>query len=218
MTKEHVLSQLYSQGVIAVVRGQTCEDGIRIAEACIDGGVKAIELAFTTPRAQEAIRVLSEKYESDADVIIGAGTVLEAISARIAILEGAKFIVSPSFDAETIRICNLYRTVSCPGVMTPEGVTEALSAGADIVKIFPGDILGTRMIKDLHGPFPHANLMPSGGVDAGNVAEWLSAGCIAVSAGSSLTGTAKKGDYSGITNKAREFVSAVRDARGAKGN
>ena len=213
MTKEAVLEKLGRQGVIAVVRGKTCADGIRTAEACIAGGAKAIELAFTTPRAQEAIRTLAERYADDPDVIIGAGTVLEAISARIAILEGAQFIVSPSFDEETIRICNLYRIVSCPGVMAPEGAVQALRAGADIVKVFPGDILGTRMIQDLHGPFPQANLMPSGGVDVPNVADWLRAGCAAVSAGSSLTGAAKKGDYAGVTAKAKEFVQAVREAR-----
>ena len=213
MTKEKVLAAIQAQGVVAVVRGRTCEDGIRTAEACIEGGVKVIELAFTTPRAQEAIRTLADRHAGDPEVVIGAGTVLEAITARIAILEGAQFIVAPSFDEETVRICNLYRTVSCPGVMTPEGALHALRAGADIIKVFPGDILGTRMIKDLHGPLPQASLMPSGGVDAETVAAWLSAGCIAVSAGSSLTGAAKNGDYAGVTAKAREFAKAVREAR-----
>lgn len=216
MDKHETLAQLKSQGIIAVVRGKTPEDGIKIAEACIAGGVKAIELAFTTPRAQEVIRTLTQRYEDDSSVVIGAGTVLDAVTARIAILEGARFIVSPAFDEETVKLCNLYRVVSCPGVMTPSGVVDALRAGADIVKIFPGDIVGTKMIKDVHGPLPHAQLMPSGGVAVENVADWLAAGCIAVSAGGSLAGSAKTGDYDGVTKKAREFVAAVAAARDGK--
>lgn len=213
MDKAKVLTKLQEQGIIAVVRGKDMEDGVKIADACIAGGVKAIELAFTTPRAQEAIRILVDKYKDDEDVIIGAGTVLDAPTARIAILEGAKFIVSPAFDEETIKVCNLYRIVSCPGVLTPKEGIEALKAGADVLKVFPGDIVGTKMIKDLHGPLPQAALMPSGGVDAGNVGEWLKAGCVAVSAGGSLTGAAKKGDFDGVTSMAQKFVEAVKAAR-----
>lgn len=213
MDKHEVMAKLQEQGIIAVVRGKTAEDGVRTAEACIKGGVKAIELAFTTPRAQEAIRTLVDRYQDDPDVIIGAGTVLEATTARLAILEGAKFIVSPAFDEETVRLCNLYRVVSCPGVMTPGSAVQALTAGADIVKVFPGDIVGPKMIKDIHGPLPQAPLMPSGGVNVDNVADWLKAGCVAVSAGSSLTGAAKKGDYEGVTAMAERFVKAVSEAR-----
>ena len=112
MDKYKRMQQFARQGIVAVVRGRSMEDGIRIADACIAGGVKAIELAFTTPRAQEAIRELVWKYRSDDEVIIGAGTVLEPITARIAILEGAQFVVSPSFDEETLRKCNHYSKVS----------------------------------------------------------------------------------------------------------
>ena len=213
MDKYKRMQQFARQGIVAVVRGRSMEDGIRIADACIAGGVKAIELAFTTPRAQEAIRELVWEYRSDDEVIIGAGTVLEPITARIAILEGAQFVVSPSFDEETVRMCNLYRIVSCPGIMTPAEAVQALRAGADILKVFPGDIVGTKMIKDIRGPLPQASLMPSGGVDVDNVADWLHAGCVAISAGGSLTGAAKKGDYASVTEKAKTFVCAVERAR-----
>ena len=213
MDKNQVAAKLSAQGIIAVVRGKTCEDGIKIADACIKGGVKAIELAFTTPQGDVAIKTLAEKYRDDEDLIIGAGTVLDAASCRIAILNGAKFIVSPCFSEEVVRMCNLYRVVSCPGVMTPTEAVAALSAGADIIKVFPGDIVGTKMIKDLHGPLPQAALMPSGGVSVENTADWLHAGAVAVSAGGSLTGAAKTGDYDGVTAKAREFVQAVAAAR-----
>ncbi len=213
MNKNETVLKLSQQGIIAVVRGKTMEDGVKIADACIAGGVKAIELAFTTPHAPEAITTLVEKYKDDADVIIGAGTVLDTTSARLAILAGAQFIVSPAFDKDVVEMCNLYRVVSCPGVMDPTGVVNALKAGADIVKIFPGDIVGTKMIKDVHGPLPQAPLMPSGGVSVENTAEWLHAGAVAVSAGSSLSGPAKKGDYAGVTENAKAFVKAVAAAR-----
>ena len=213
MDKNQITYKLSQQGIIAVVRGKTCEDGIRIADACIKGGVKAIELAFTTPKAHAAIATLVEKYQADEDVIIGAGTVLDAASCRIAILQGAQFIVSPCFNEDIVRMCNLYRVVSCPGIMTPTEAVAALSAGADIIKVFPGDIVGTKMIKDIHGPLPQAALMPSGGVSVENTAEWFHAGAVAVSAGGSLTGAAKTGDYDGVTAKAKEFVRAVAAAR-----
>ncbi len=213
MNKATVMQKLQEIGVVAVVRGATMEDGVKTADACIAGGVKAIELAFTTPDAPTAIKTLTEKYANDPDVVIGAGTVLEPATARLAIIAGAKFIVSPAFDREVVEMCNLYRVVSCPGVMTPGGVVEALKAGADIIKVFPGDIVGQKMIKDIHGPLPQADLMPSGGVSAENAGEWLAAGCVAVSAGGSLTAAAKKGDYAGVTAMAQKFISAVKEAR-----
>ena len=211
--KIETMQKISNQGIIAVVRGQTLEEGLKIADACIAGGVKVIEMTFTTPLANEAIAKLQKKYQKDEEVIIGAGTVLEATTARLAILAGARFIVSPAFDEETIRLCNLYRVVSCPGVMTPGEAAKALAAGADIIKIFPGDIVGPKIIKDIHGPLPQAMLMPSGGVAVDNVADWLRAGCVAVSAGGSLTKTAKSGDYAGVTAMAQKFTEAVRRAK-----
>jgi len=213
MDKAITFQKLQEIGVIAVVRGRTMEDGVKTADACIAGGVKAIELAFTTPRGDEAIKILTEKYKDRADVVIGAGTVLDAATARLAIMAGAQFIVSPSFDREVVELCSLYRVLSVPGAMTPTEVVTVLRAGGDIVKIFPGDVVGVKMIKDIHGPLPQAPLMPSGGVRAENTAEWLKAGCLAVSAGSSLTGAAKKGDYEGVTKMAERFSAAVKAAR-----
>ena len=213
MDKSVVMQKLSGIGVVAVVRGKTMEDGVKTADACIAGGVKAIELAFTTPDAPTAIKTLVDKYANDDSVVIGAGTVLEPTTARLAIIAGAKFIVSPAFDKDVVEMCNLYRVVSCPGVLTPAGVVDALKAGADIIKIFPGDIVGLNMIKDIHRPLPQAQLMPSGGVNAENAADWLKAGCVAVSAGGSLTAGAKKGDYAAVTEMAKKFVAAVESAR-----
>lgn len=209
LDKYVTMKQIAAHGVIAVIRGRTMEEGIKTADACISGGVKLIEFAFTTPQAVRAIELLVKKYEQDEDVVIGAGTVLETASARLAILAGARFIVSPTLDEDVVRLCNLYRVVCCPGVMTPEGVTKALTLGADIIKMFPGDVLGPRIIKDIHGPLPQATLMPSGGVSLENAADWLRAGCIAVSASSSLTADAKRGDYKGVELMAQKFAAAA---------
>lgn len=213
MDKLEVLAKIKEQGVVSVVRGKDAEDGIRIADACIAGGVKIIEVAFTTPRAQETIHSLADKYKDDPDVVIGAGTVLDEVTARIAILEGAQFIVSPAFNLATVRLCNRYRIAVMPGTTTLNGVTEALEAGADVIKIFPGEIVGLGMVKAIHGPLPQAQIMPTGGVNAENVGDWLRAGCIAVGAGGSLTGAAKTGDFAAITAQAERFVEAVAAAR-----
>ena len=139
MDKLDVVNKIKEIGVVSVVRGKTPEEAIMMSEACIKGGVTAIELAFTTPRAHEVIEALSKKYADNPDVIIGAGTVLDAITARIAILAGAQFIVSPALDVETIKLCNRYRVAVMPGTTTLNGVITALEYGADVVKIFPGE-------------------------------------------------------------------------------
>ena len=209
MNKEDVISRIKKIGIVAVIRGKDAEDAVKIADACIAGGVTAIEVTFTTPRAQEAIQVLVDKYKDNKDVVIGAGTVLDTETGRIAILEGAKFIVSPIVNIELIKLCNRYRIACMPGTTTLDGVVTAMEAGADIIKIFPGEIVGLQMIKAIKGPIPQAQLMPTGGVDLNNAADWLKAGCVAVGAGGSLTGAAKTGDFAKVTQMASEFVKAV---------
>ena len=213
MDKESVIAKIRELGVVAVIRGKDAADGVKIAEACIAGGVTAIEVAFTTPRAHETIHILADKYKDNKDVVIGAGTVLDPETARIAILEGAEFVVSPALNLDTIRLCNRYRVAVMPGTTTLDGVVTALEAGADIIKIFPGEIVGMKMIKAIKGPLPQAQVMPTGGVSVDNVAEWLHAGCVAVGAGGSLTGAAAKGDFATVTENAKKFVAAVQAAR-----
>ncbi|MBP2631053.1 MAG: bifunctional 2-keto-4-hydroxyglutarate aldolase/2-keto-3-deoxy-6-phosphogluconate aldolase [Firmicutes bacterium] len=213
MEKEKVIAKIKKVGVVAVIRGNDAEHGVKISDACIAGGVTAIEVAFTTPRAHETIKTLVDKYKGNENVVIGAGTVLDPETARIAILNGAEFVVSPSINLETIKLCNRYRVACMPGTTTIEGVLMAMEAGADIVKIFPGEIVGTKLIKAIKGPVPQAQLMPTGGVSIENLHEWLNAGCVAVGAGGSLTGGAKTGDYQLITDTAVKFIEAVKAAR-----
>ncbi|WP_295269063.1 bifunctional 2-keto-4-hydroxyglutarate aldolase/2-keto-3-deoxy-6-phosphogluconate aldolase [Veillonella sp.] len=198
-------------GVVAVIRGNTPDEAVQISEACIAGGVTAIEVAFTTPRAHEAILTLSEKYKDNAQVVIGAGTVLDAETARMAILNGAAFVVSPAFDEATIKLCNRYRVACMPGTTTIQGVIQALELGADIVKVFPGEVVGSKFIKAVKGPLPQAQMMPTGGVSIDNVAEWFKAGAVAVGAGGALTGGGKS--LTEITETAKKFVVAVAEAR-----
>lgn len=211
MDKIEAVQKIKEIGVVAVIRGNSAEEAVTMADACIKGGVTAIELAFTTPKAHKVIEILADTYKDNPDVIIGAGTCLDAITARIAILSGAQFVVSPALDVETIKLCNRYRIAVMPGTTTLNGVLEALEYGADVVKIFPGEILGMKAIKAIHGPIPQALLMPTGGVNAENAGEWIKAGCIAVGAGGALTGGGKTPEE--ITEQAKKFIAAVKAVR-----
>ncbi|MBR2847558.1 MAG: bifunctional 2-keto-4-hydroxyglutarate aldolase/2-keto-3-deoxy-6-phosphogluconate aldolase [Clostridia bacterium] len=215
MDKEKVITKITDVGVVAVVRAESSDQAIRIADACIEGGIPAIELTFTVPRANKVIEDLAAKY-SHGEIILGAGTVMDPETARIAILAGAEYVVSPYFNAETVKTCNRYRVPCMPGAMTIKEVVEAMEAGADIVKIFPGDLFGPKIIKDIKGPIPYAKMMPTGGVDIDNVHEWINAGAVAVGTGSSLTKGAKTGDYAAVTATAKQFVAKVKEAREAK--
>lgn len=211
MDKLQVIETVKKIGVVAVIRGNTPDEAVQISEACIAGGVTAIEVAFTTPRAHEAILTLSEKYKDNVQVVIGAGTVLDAETARMAILNGAAFVVSPAFDEATIKLCNRYRVACMPGTTTIQGVIQALELGADIVKVFPGEVMGSKFIKAVKGPLPQAQMMPTGGVSIDNVAEWFKAGAVAVGAGGALTGGGKS--LTEITETAKKIVVAVAEAR-----
>ena len=212
MEKERVLTRIRDTGVVAVVRAETSDQALRITEACLAGGVNAIEITFTVPRAHQVIADLAKRFQND-EIILGAGTVLDPETARIAILEGATYIVAPSFNPETVRLCHRYRVAVMPGCMTIREVVEAMESGADIIKVFPGELSGPGFIKSVRGPLPHACMMPTGGVSVDNVADWIAAGAIAVGAGSSLTAGAKTGDYKAIAATAKQFVEAVRAAR-----
>ncbi len=213
MKKEQVITRIRETGLVAVVRAESEDKAIKITEACLEGGVPAIEITFTVPGAHKVIESLSKRFSQE-QIILGAGTVLDPETARIAILSGAQYVVSPSFNAETVRLCNRYRIACMPGAMTIREVIECLEAGADIVKVFPGELFGPQIIKSIKGPVPQAELMPTGGVTVENAAEWIKAGAVALGAGSSLTAGAKNGDYSKITETAKVFIQKIQEARG----
>lgn len=213
MEKEQVLTKMTDAGLVAVVRAENEDKAIRITDACIEGGCPSIELTFTVPGAHKVIEALAKRYTPE-QMILGAGTVLDSETARIAILSGANYVVSPGFNQDAAKLCNRYRVPYMPGCMTITEVLTAMEAGSDIVKIFPADLFGPAIIKDIKGPLPHAKMMPTGGVDVDNVDQWIKAGAVAVGAGSSLTKGAKTGDYAAITETAKLFIARIKEARG----
>lgn len=206
MKKIAILNKLLAMPVVAVVRGDTYEEAVKSSIACVEGGMTGIELTFTVEGAEHAIKELAETYRDSDSVVIGAGTVLDAPTARIAILNGAKFIVSPAFDEETAKLCNLYQIPYMPGCMTITEVTKALSYGADIVKLFPGSAFGPDFVKAIKAPLPQANIMPTGGVSLDNMDKWFAAGVVAVGVGGSLLAPAASGDFAGVTQNAKVYV------------
>ncbi|GJM73607.1 2-dehydro-3-deoxy-phosphogluconate aldolase [Paenibacillus macerans] len=208
MKKLKVLGNLQECGVVAVIRAENAEDACKMSAACIEGGLTNIEVTFTTPGAEEAIRRLVAEYGKRA--VVGAGTVLDPVTARIAILAGAEFVVSPSFDKETAQLCNLYGIPYMPGILTLGEIKEALKLGVDVLKLFPGSAFGPDFVKAVKGPMPHVSIMPTGGVDLENMEQWLKAGCIAVGIGSNLTAPAKQGRYDQIAELAEAYVSKYR--------
>src|ERR1051325_7025037 len=210
--KLDILKRITDAGLVDVVRAETSEQALRIAEATHAGGCPAIEVTFTVPGAHRVIETLAAAYKPS-ELILGAGTVLDPETARIAILSGAAYVVSPSLNPETVRLCNRYQVPVMPGAMTIRDVIEAMELGADVVKLFPGEAFGPGIIKAIKGPLPQAPLMPTGGVDLSNVAEWIKAGAVAVGAGGSLTGGARTGDFDSITSTARAFIERIKEAR-----
>lgn len=212
MRKYELLREICDAGVIAVLRGRSADDVREMAERAIAGGIRVVEITMTTPGALDAIRELAARY-ADGKTIVGAGTVLDAETARAAMLSGAAFVVSPSFHPETVKMCNRYRVPVMPGVMTLGEIQAALELGVDVMKLFPGQLFSPSFIRAVKGPMPQVNLMPTGGVSLDNLAEWIRAGAVAVGIGSALTDEAvKTGDYSRITAQAARFVEAYRTA------
>lgn len=209
MDKISIIKKLGEDKLVAVIRASSRDEGIAICDAVRKGGIRFLEITFTVPKAAAIIEELTDRY-ADEDVIIGAGTVLDAETARAAILAGAQFLVSPCFDEAMVKLCNRYRVPVLPGAQTIGEVMKCLEAGADVVKVFPGDAYKPGILKSFHGPIPQGLFMPTGGVSIENVQEWLNAGAYAVGTGSSLTKGAKTGDYEAVTREARRFVEAVK--------
>jgi 2-dehydro-3-deoxyphosphogluconate aldolase/(4S)-4-hydroxy-2-oxoglutarate aldolase len=208
------VGRIVESGLVAVIRAESCEQAERIAEACAEGGVAALEVTFTVPGAAAVIETVVKKYKVE-QIQIGAGTVLDPETARIAILAGAQFIVSPCLSLETARLANRYQIPYMPGAGSVQEIVKAMECGADIVKVFPGEMLGPAFVKAVRGPLPQAALMPTGGVTLENAKAWLDAGCVGLGVGGNLTAGAKTGDYASIVRQARRFIEIIQEARGA---
>ncbi|HEY8803549.1 MAG TPA: bifunctional 4-hydroxy-2-oxoglutarate aldolase/2-dehydro-3-deoxy-phosphogluconate aldolase [Clostridium sp.] len=213
MKRIRIIQKISKYGIVAVIRASSKEEGVKIVDAVKKGGINAIEVTMTVPGAIDVIKELCEIYKDNEEVLIGAGTVLDPETARICILAGAKYIVSPSLNPETVMLCNRYRIAVMPGIMTVKEALEALELGVEVLKVFPGNAFGPSIISSLKGPLPHANFMPTGGVSLDNVKNWIKAGAVAVGTGGDLTRGAKSGNYELVTETAAKFVEEVRKAR-----
>ncbi|ARB39461.1 MULTISPECIES: bifunctional 2-keto-4-hydroxyglutarate aldolase/2-keto-3-deoxy-6-phosphogluconate aldolase [Mammaliicoccus] len=209
MKKYKILNQLHENYLVAVVRGNDEDETKKIVDEIIKGGFKNIEITFTVPNAEEVINQVHKQYGDD--IVLGAGTVLDAATAQIAINKGAQYIVSPHLDTNISKLCNVYSIPYLPGCSSATEIIEALRYGSDLIKLFPGAQLGAGFIKDIKGPVPNVELMPSGGVNLDNVSDWIEKGSFAVGIGGDLTKEFTGNNYEVISEKARKYVEAVRN-------
>ncbi len=208
------INQIKENGIVAVIRGAHPDNIVSIAKALKNGGVKTLEITAETPKVCSLIEQVADELGDD--IIVGAGTILDAETARAVILAGAKFIFSPTVNAGTIKMAKRYGVISIPGALTPTEILTAYENGADIVKVFPANVYGPRYIKDIHGPLPQIPLMPTGGVDLDSVGDYIRSGAFAVGIGSSLVNTKKVFNEASLQElelKANQFVEAVKKAR-----
>lgn len=211
--KAILLNKLLESGVIAILR-QLPEDKLeQTAESLVSGGVTALEVTVQSPSAFAMIQTLASKLKGRA--VVGAGTVLDSETARLAINSGAEFILSPSLHQDVIRTTLRYGKVSIPGVATPTEMVKAMEWGADMVKLFPAGSLGVQYLKDVRGPLPHIPVVPTGGINLDNVASFFEVGAVAVGVGGSLVdmNLINNRQFDEITSRASRFVDAIRGAR-----
>ena len=211
MRKYETIGKIVELGIIAIIRTDSPQKAVKIADACLQGGIKVLEVTFSVPGADRVISSLRERYAEE-ELLLGAGTVLDSETARIAHLAGAAYIVAPSFNVGTAKLCNRYQIPYMPGCFTIREMVEAMEAGVEIIKLFPGSAFTPDIIKAVRGPLPQALLMPTGGVNLDNVEAWFKAGSAAVGVGGSLT-TADGDDYSSITRKCKEFIQKIKNVR-----
>ncbi|HOA15291.1 MAG TPA: bifunctional 4-hydroxy-2-oxoglutarate aldolase/2-dehydro-3-deoxy-phosphogluconate aldolase [Bacillota bacterium] len=211
--KETNLSLIIDTGVVAVIRSNNSSEMINIVKSLEKGGIKAIEVTMTVNGAIEAIRDISEKMKDR--VLIGTGTVIDEVTAKLSILAGAEFIVSPVYKQEIVTVAKRHSKIVIPGAFTPTEILTAWEAGADAVKVFPATKLGPEFFRDMAGPFPQLRLAPTGGVTLGNVADYIKAGAAFVGVGSSLIDRdiIENKRWEQLEERAVKFIEEVKKAR-----
>lgn len=213
MDKDEVLERMHQLGLLAVIRGPTPNLTVKMVDALVDGGVRGIEITFSTPDATSVVQRIGEKYGHR--ILLGMGTLTDPVHAKQAADAGATFLVSPHTDGELARAMKDTNLITMMGALTPSEVMQAVKLGSDLVKIFPGSLTGPKYLKALHGPYPDLLCVPTGGVSSDNVADWFAAGAFAVGAGSTLCPAEWAVDrrFDDIVQRAAEFVAAVNRAR-----
>lgn len=213
LNKFETLETIVRTGALLIARLDTADEAYRVAEAAIDGGIRAVEVPLTVPGALGVIGRLADKY-GDQGIVVGAGTVLDAEAAYASVSAGARLLVSPQLNPAMIATANRYQAVTASGAFTPTEVLNTLEAGADLVKLFPAELGGPSYVKTILAPLPQAPVMPSGGVSPANVGDWFAAGVTAVGVGSFVTKAAQQdGDYGKVAEAARTFLAAIEKAR-----
>jgi 2-dehydro-3-deoxyphosphogluconate aldolase/(4S)-4-hydroxy-2-oxoglutarate aldolase len=218
MTSKEILTWITGVGIVPVVRASSAEAAIQAVEALHSGGITTAEITMTVPGAVKALEKLADRFGGK--VLLGAGTVLDPETARICMLAGAEFIVSPSLRLSVIEMARRYSKPVCPGALTPTEVVTAWEAGADVVKVFPcGNVGGAKYIKALKGPFPQIELIPTGGVNLETAADFLKAGACALGVGGELVDakSIKEGKFDVIAGRARQYLAVVAKTRAELG-
>lgn len=213
MTKPEIIQRLLNPGIIAIIRADSSEQLVGVAQALADGGITAVEVTMTTPNALQVITEVTARLGDR--IVMGAGTVLDTETCRAAILAGAEFVVTPVTKTDVIRLCNRYGKPIASGAFTPTEALLSYESGADFVKLFPADQVGPTYIKNILAPLPMLQIVPTGGVSPETVGDFIKAGSVAVGAGSTLIAkdALKKGDFAAITARAKQFVQAITAAR-----
>src|SRR5699024_4259382 len=209
--RSDVMNTMKENYIFAVIRGKDENDGYEIAKASVACGIKNIELTFSTPNAEEVIKKIVDEYKNDDSVVVGAGTVMTIEEARKANEAGAEILVSPYFSSEIAAFSRDNDIYYMPGFATVTENVTAMNAGCEIIKIFPGGQLGSSFLKNVHGPIPDVQLMPSGGVSLDNIAEWKQNGAVAVGVGSALSSEVVNNGYESVTEIAKQFVSTLKE-------
>ena len=213
MSRFEIVQKIIDDGAVAVIRMSDSQKLLRVAEALLEGGISALEITMTTPNALKVIDEASR--ELPGEVLIGVGSVLDSETARLAINAGAKYVVSPIFKTEIVQTAHRYNLPVMPGCFTPTEILTAHEAGADIVKVFPADVVGMPFFKAIKAPMPHLNLMPTGGVSLTNAGDWLKAGACAVGVGGALLDkqAIADGNFAKITENARILRQSIQSVR-----
>lgn len=204
-----ITAQLLNNYFFAVIRGKSEKDAIEIAKYSVRGGIKNIEITFSTPNADKVIEELTNYYKRDKQVIIGAGTVMNSDQAELADRAGAKFLVSPHCSEEIAEYAHKHNIEYTPGCATVTEIVKATKMGATIIKLFPSETVGKNFIKAVHGPLPDIKFMPSGGITINNIRDWKEAGACAVGIGGTLTKKVSEEGYQSVSQIARALVEAV---------
>lgn len=211
------MNKLKESGIVSIIRGSKPDDVLSIIQALLDGGVRAVEITADSPGVTRSIEAIRREFGEE--MAVGVGTVLDPETARITIMSGASFVISPSVNVETIRLTKRYGAISIPGAFTPTEILTAYESGADIVKLFPARALGANFIKDVHGPLAHIPIMPTGGIGVDNMEEYFRAGAFAVGIGGSLVNgnnEMTKEELCQITARAKAFMQKFKEIKGLK--